>query len=86
MSPDYWNKKHIEDRHIIKVSPAPGLDPMVIVMEDPLDTFHIALGLHRQKLPAKEKDKKTAMILDGKYTAYKTILSYKLLYTRISIN
>lgn len=40
---------------------------MVIVMEDPLDTFHIALGLHRQKLTAKEKDKKTAMMLDGKY-------------------
>lgn len=28
-----------------KDSPAPGLNSMVIVVENPLDTFHITLGL-----------------------------------------
>lgn len=36
-------------------SPAPRLNPVVIVMQNPLDAFHIALCLRSQKLTAKHK-------------------------------
>lgn len=35
-------------------SPAPGLNPVVIVVKNPLDTFHIALSLVGQEITADE--------------------------------
>lgn len=37
----------------MKTSPAPRLNSMVIVMQDPLDSFNITFGLHSQEVTAK---------------------------------